>query len=87
MAMDSCGGGVGSRGQGWLYIFICRQLSQICQSKYLPFYVNQRFTKALNDNVQLGIFGTLAPHDEKNYRNHRYKGSQRTQHVDLSPGS
>ena len=41
-------------------------------SKYLPFYVNQRFTKALNDNVQLGIFGTLAPHDEKNYRNHRY---------------
>ena len=50
-------------GQGWFYIFISRQLSQICQSKYLPFSVNQRLPKALNDNVQLGIFGTLAPHD------------------------
>jgi hypothetical protein len=63
MAMNSVGGGNRSRGQGWLYIFICRQLSQICQSKYLPFSVNQRLPKALNDNVQLGIFGTLAPHD------------------------
>jgi hypothetical protein len=56
-------GDIGGRGQGWLYIFISRQLSQICQSKYLPFSVNQRLPKALNDNVQLGIFGTLAPHD------------------------
>jgi hypothetical protein len=63
MAMNSVGGGNRSSGQGWLYIFICRQLSQICQSKYLPFSVNQRLPKALNDNVQLGIFGTLAPHD------------------------
>jgi hypothetical protein len=61
--MDSCESGIGSRDQGWLYIFICKQLSQICQSKYLPFSVNQRFPKPLNDNVQLGIFGTLAPHD------------------------
>jgi hypothetical protein len=61
--MHSVGGVDSIRGQGWLYIFICRQLSQICQTKYLPFSVNQSPTKALNDNVQLGIFGTLAAHD------------------------
>jgi hypothetical protein len=61
--MHGVGGVDSGRGQGCLYIFICRQLSQICQSKYLPFSVNQTPTKALNDNVQLGIFGTLAPHD------------------------
>jgi hypothetical protein len=63
MAMNSVGDGSRGSGQGWLYIFICRQLSQICQSKYLPFSVNQSPAKALNDYVQLGIFGTLAPHD------------------------
>jgi hypothetical protein len=71
---------------GFISLFVGNYRKFANQNIYL-FYVNQRFTKALNDNVQLGIFGTLAPHDEKNYRNHRYKGSQRTQHVDLSPGS
>jgi hypothetical protein len=42
------------------------QLSQIYQTKYLPFFVNQKHPKALNDNVQLGIFGTFAPHEQKN---------------------
>jgi hypothetical protein len=61
------------------------QLSQIYQTKYLPFFVNQKTSQALIEEVQLGKFGTFAPHDKKNNRNHRYQGPQGAEHVDLQP--